>query len=73
MLSRRARLAEAIVMLAHVHWRSKQNAPKRPIVIHTRVGNGPILSVQPAPVARFLDVRQLGLDQESGRNTTLSG
>src|SRR5258707_2148202 len=29
-LSRRARLAEAVVMVTHRQWRSKENAPKRP-------------------------------------------
>jgi hypothetical protein len=72
-LSRRARLAEAIVMLAHAHWRSKQNPPKRPILIDTRVGHGPILSAPTVALARFLAVRQQGLDQDSGRDTTLSG
>jgi hypothetical protein len=72
-LSRRARLAEAIVILAHAHWRSKQNPPKRPIIIDTCVRHVQSSLHQPAPLARFLAVCQLGLDQESGRDTTLSG
>ena len=69
MLSRRARLAEAIVMLAHAHWRSKQNcreASHYPCIQSSLFRNRRLR-------ARFLAIRQLGLDRESGCNTTLSG